>query len=355
MTMPKVAPKPIISLEERIVKRLSSELSPIFSELVSSTKQTNELLARFIQGKTTDTLLMQLIETVKASPKQLELTDSQIETIAQRLEIALTKPPTHPELSPYNVRKFLLDTARANPGDEVQVPGNVITAYTDADDLEGIYIRIDSPVSDAIPLNEFNPYRHPRAFDRFWLETPSRSGKYLRLYVGRGEAILADTVKVGQRVRESFIYRPVSGDLTDDGVQWSSSVTTVDADTDYYENLGTYEPERSGKIDGKETDGILELAFTIGLKSSAGTPNAKYKIQARNKGGTWVDLFAIQTEAVSTAEEEHTWSGYFPTVANFNAIPFDLRLVVQSNSATNTVTGRVKNSSYVTGEFEPGT
>ena len=354
MVMPRVIPlkpavplKPIVPLEERVINKLVSNLTPTFLELITRASRTNELLAQ------QSILFNQLIATIKASPKHLS--DSQVELIAQKLEIALARPPIHPELPPYNIRKFLLDTARAEPGVEVQVPGNVITAYTNSDDLVDIYIRIDSPVSDAIPLNEFNPYRHPRAFDRFWLETPVKSGKYLRLYIGRGEAILADTVKVGQRVRESFTHRPVSGDLTSDGIQYSSGVVSVAADTDYYEDLGTYEPERSGKIDGKATGGVVEFSFTIGLDASGGTPNAKYKIQARNKGGTWVDLFAIQTEAISVTEEFHTWSGYFTTVANFNAVPFDLRLVIQSNSATNTATGRVKNSSYVRGEFEPGT
>ena len=341
MAMPKAPPKPV-PLEERVAQKVNEILIKQFSELSSKSIETNRLLT-------------ELIGVIKASPKKLELTDSQVELIAQRLEIALTKPPIHPELPPYNVRKFLLDTARTEPGSEVQMPGNVITAYTDADDLENIYIRIDSPVSDAIPLNEFNPYRHPRAFEGFWLETPALTGKYLRLYIGRGEAILADTVKIGQRVRESFTHRPVSGALTSDGVQYSTGVTTVAANTDYYKDLVTCEPERSGKIDGRTIGGLIEAAFTIGLVASAGTPNAKYKIQARNKGGTWVDLFAFQTEAVSTTEEFHSWSGYFPTVANFNAVPFDLRLVIQSDSATDTVTGRVRNSAYVRGEFEPGT
>ena len=32
---------------------------------------------------------------------------------------------------------------------------------------------------------------------------------------------------------QEFIYRLVSGNLTTDGIQWSSEVPTVDADTDY--------------------------------------------------------------------------------------------------------------------------
>ena len=157
----------------------------------------------------------------------------------------------------------------------------------------------------------------------------------------------------GAPIVESFIHRPVSGDLTSGGVEWSSTVTTSAADTDTPLDIITYEPRRRGKIDGKATGGILAIVLTVGLKSSAGTPNGKWKIQGRNKGGTWVDLFAISAAiALSTTELERTYSGYFPTVANFSSVPFDLRLVIQSDSGTNNAIGRIKNSSYVIGEFE---
>ena len=158
--------------------------------------------------------------------------------------------------------------------------------------------------------------------------------------------------------REPFTCKPISGDLTSNGVQWSDYTLYTDAADQPGEKtllFHTYEPARSGKIDGKKTDGHLTISITIGLISSAGTPNAIYKVRARNKGGNWVDLFSYQTEAVSVTEEEHTWSGVFPTVADFNSVPFDLQLVVRSSSATNKVKGRIKSSSYISGEFEPGT
>jgi len=93
-------------------------------------------------------------------------------------------PPMFPELPHYNVLKFLLDTARTSLGEEVSMPGDTITAFTDGT-LTGIYIRLDSPTADAIPLNEFNPYRLTTGWTKFWLETTSQSGKYLRLHIGR--------------------------------------------------------------------------------------------------------------------------------------------------------------------------
>jgi len=92
---------------------------------------------------------------------------------------------TPPELPYYNVRKYLLDTARTEPGEEVDVPGDMITAYTDGT-MDGTFIRLEETTSDAIPLNEFNPYKYIPGFKKFWLETTAQAGKYLRLHIGRG-------------------------------------------------------------------------------------------------------------------------------------------------------------------------
>lgn len=93
-------------------------------------------------------------------------------------------PPEVDLLAPYNIRKFALDTARTEPGEEVAIPGDIITAYTNGT-LSGCYIRFDSATNDAIPLNEFNPLRYPAKFKKFYLETTAQSGKYLRLHIGR--------------------------------------------------------------------------------------------------------------------------------------------------------------------------
>lgn len=111
--------------------------------------------------------------------------------------LILQMPKLEPEppaviLPPYNVIKLLLDTARASPGGEIQLPGDTITAYTDGS-LSDIYLRINLPTNDAIPISEFNPYHYPATFDRFWIETPAQSGKYLRLHVGRKGGAMADT------------------------------------------------------------------------------------------------------------------------------------------------------------------
>ena len=168
---------------------------------------------------------------------------------------------------------------------------------------------------------------------------------------------------------EEFLCRPVSGNCPTGGsAQWSTPATAGTVDTDTNLDIGTYEPQRSGKIDGKGAGGIVEFGMTIGVKSSGipvGTHTAKLKVQARNKSGTYVQIDdgGIYTTgfAITATEVEKTFAGYFPTVLNFNQVPFDLRAVFQSDTATasdgSTVFAivRVKNSSYVRGVMEAST
>ena len=112
-------------------------------------------------------------------------------------------PPLFPELPHYNVLKFLLDTARPTPGDEIEMPGDMITAFTDGT-LAGTYIRLDSPTADAIPLNEFNPYRLTTGWTKFWLETTSQPGKYLRLHIGRAASAEASVQITASAARSVF-------------------------------------------------------------------------------------------------------------------------------------------------------
>jgi len=131
------------------------------------------------------------------------------------------------------------------------------------------------------------------------------------------------------------------GLLTANGVQWSPEVSTTD---------GEWTEIESVTVSLGLTDAILEieLALTLSLKSTGATKDAKLKWQARNSAGTWVDLCAEETYAASAAAyKEYTFSGRFVPVANFNTMPIDIRAVVQREDATEEVTAKVKNSSYV--------
>lgn len=134
------------------------------------------------------TWLERLADGASGLDERIDITNrlliEMLKTLGLGLQIQLPPPaPVHP-LVPYNVRMFLLNTARSEPGERIEIPGDSITAYTDGT-LVGCYIRLDSPTNDAVPLSEFNPYYYPAKFKEIWLETTVQVGKYLRLHIGR--------------------------------------------------------------------------------------------------------------------------------------------------------------------------
>ena len=131
------------------------------------------------------------------------------------------------------------------------------------------------------------------------------------------------------------------GDLTSDGIQYSAEVTTTDRNWTEVEQV-TIEPPSDGVIIE------VELAVTHSIKSTGATKYVKHKVQARNKGGTWVDLYSEVTRvANASAYAEVTYSDRFPTQANFNAVPFDVRIVIQREDATENAVGKARNAGYV--------
>lgn len=138
--------------------------------------------------------------------------------------------------------------------------------------------------------------------------------------------------------------RLVSGDLTDDGVQWSDAHTT--------ESVGQLEEAFTKTIDpGVDGDLLwLELGLTIRLHASADNTAGKWKWQARNKDGTWTDIHSLVTESdidtEGTGAIQRTRQGFANVSGNLSAVPFELRLMVQCDTADRTVTAKVKSSSY---------
>ena len=147
---------------------------------------------------------------------------------------------------------------------------------------------------------------------------------------------------------QEFTHRLVDGNLTEDGVQWSGEVSTVNADTDY-EVLKV-------SLDNSQM-GILEkliLGLTLAIKAGSTTADVKFKWQARNKAGTWVDLhdYAILAD-IGTSYVESTVSGYKFPATNLDSYPIDIRLVIQSNEVSPGIAdAKVKNSSYVQVELK---
>jgi len=143
-------------------------------------------------------------------------------------------------------------------------------------------------------------------------------------------------------VMEHVEYPFARGDLTADGIQWSAEKDTTTADVDVEVESVLVKPPALGAL--LEVEFGLTAAFRA---VSSGTADLIYKWQARNKGGTWVDLHGAVTKAnIGTTYVEETRSGRFKLVASFNSLPFEVRLIIQCNEA-NEGRARIKNSSYV--------
>ena len=132
------------------------------------------------------------------------------------------------------------------------------------------------------------------------------------------------------------------GALTADGIQWSAEVDTTTPDTDVAVEAVTVKPPALGKL--MEVEFGLTAAFRA---VSSGTADLTYKWQARNAGGTWVDLHTAVVKAnIGITYIEETRSGRFGLQANFNALPFEVRLIIQCNEADQG-RAKIKNSSYI--------
>ena len=132
------------------------------------------------------------------------------------------------------------------------------------------------------------------------------------------------------------------GNLTSDGIQWSAEKTTS---TDVYESVEevTVNPPALGSVIE------FEFGLTCAVKSGGAAEAVLFKWQARNAGGTWVDLHSEVTYAANaSAYKEYTYSGRIQPAASFNSLPFNVRLQIKSGSAGGeNAVGKTKNSSYV--------
>lgn len=143
-------------------------------------------------------------------------------------------------------------------------------------------------------------------------------------------------------VIEHVEYPFAKGALTADGIQWSAEQDTGTAGVDVAVETVTVKPPALGKL--------LEVEFglTAALRAvSSGTADLTYKWQGRNAGGTWVDLHTAVTKTdIGTTYVEETRSGRFALQANFNSLPFEVRLIIQCNEA-NQGRAKIKNANYV--------
>jgi len=147
---------------------------------------------------------------------------------------------------------------------------------------------------------------------------------------------------MGLTVIEHMEHPFAKGNLSSDGVQWSAEKTTTTDDYETVEEVTVNPPALGAIIE-------FEFSLTCAVKSSGATESVLFKWQARNKGGTWVDLHdEVTYSADASTYKEYTYSGRFQPVANFNAVPFDIQLVIKSGAAGGeNAVGKTKNSSYV--------
>ncbi|GAH86640.1 unnamed protein product, partial [marine sediment metagenome] len=140
---------------------------------------------------------------------------------------------------------------------------------------------------------------------------------------------------MGVAIIEHTEYPFAKGDLTSDGIQWSAEKDTTTVDVDVEVESVTIKPPALGEMIE------VEFGLTAAFRAvSSATADLTYKWQARNKGGTWVDLHTQVTKTnVGTTYVEETRSGRFKTVDNFDSLPFGVRLVIQCNEANE---GRAK-------------
>jgi len=143
----------------------------------------------------------------------------------------------------------------------------------------------------------------------------------------------------------SFVERLVSGNLADDGVQWSAAVSTVDADTWYTVLFRTLDNDQVGELHA------LLLGLTLAIRAGSVTADVQYRWRARHVGSEdWMTIHDTVTIVdVGTSYVEQTLSGWVTVpFESLSRYPIQIELQIQSNEAAPGVaTARVKNSSFV--------
>src|SRR3990172_9840012 len=94
------------------------------------------------------------------------------------------------------------------------------------------------------------------------------------------------TLTVIEHIEHPF----AKGSLTSDGVQWSAEKTTATDDYETVEEVTVNAPVLGAVIE-------FEFGLTCAVKSSGAAEAVPFKWQARNKGGTWVDLHSEVTRS----------------------------------------------------------
>ena len=165
---------------------------------------------------------------------------------------------------------------------------------------------------------------------------------------GMGGKKIDELIPLGLRALTLLEYeaRLVSGTLTADGVQYLAEVTSGAADTWVDAFTKVIEPGIFGAILW------AELGLTAEFQELNTTTTLTWQWQARNKGGTWVDLHPAVTEGANTITSytARTRQGFASLSSNFNQVPYEIKLRFKTSEA-NQGKARVKSSSYARAVF----
>ena len=152
---------------------------------------------------------------------------------------------------------------------------------------------------------------------------------------------------MGRSNLSEWIEHPFGkGALTTTGAQYCTAVTGIDNDA--YDAIETATITLPTNITIEEIEFGLTCACEV--DGSGSSNDVLWKWQGSDDNSSWDDLIAEQTLSNTNTFTDLTIAGRFDIGSGTNftgANPFYVRLVIKSSGATDTVSGKTKNSSYI--------
>ena len=134
-------------------------------------------------------------------------------------------------------------------------------------------------------------------------------------------------------------------DITADGVQWSPTITSGEANVWADVLSKKFAPGLTGNIQKRS------LGLTAKFKTLNATTTLTWQWQGSDDGSTWINLHPAVIESPAAATTfERTRQGVV-IITNFNKVPFWVKLRMKTSEA-NQGQARVKSSSYASYRFE---
>lgn len=161
----------------------------------------------------------------------------------------------------------------------------------------------------------------------------------------------------GINLGHDYTFNLVTGNLTSDGVQYSTVVNTTTATADvtlFSKSLDLDFGNTPARTESHKF--IIDLYFEIRCEIrsvSTGTADVEWKPQARNKDGTWTDLVVAYVDLpdVGTSYTVSILKGFMTTSSALDEMPLDFRILMKCDEASEG-RGRVKSGSYIRVTFK---